>query len=102
MGDSQIHRRMARTEQPKFHRVNAESRLNFDNRGLSGERVSTEESIPVFVSTAVTDPLEYEDSYVNESYFEIEVRPATGFEFEQKVRLRLNWQQEVLQNSRIE
>ena len=27
MGDSQIHRRMARTEQPKFHRVNAESRL---------------------------------------------------------------------------
>ena len=28
MGDSQIHRRMARTEQPKFHRVNAESRLN--------------------------------------------------------------------------
>ena len=82
-------------------RENPRLNLNFDNRGLSGERVSTEESIPVFLSTAATDPLEYEDSYVNESYFEIEVRPGTGLEFEQKVRLRLNWQQEVLQNSRI-
>ena len=31
MGDSQIHRRMARTEQPKFHRVNAESRSGYDH-----------------------------------------------------------------------
>ena len=45
MGDSQIHRRMARTEQPKFHRVNAESRLNIAavfqqiDRGSADERL---------------------------------------------------------------
>ena len=83
-------------------RENPRLNLNFDNRGLSGERVSVEESIPVFLSTAVADPLGYENSYVNESYFEIETRPWTGLELEQKVRLRLNWQQEVLKNGAIE
>ena len=43
-----------------------------------------------------TDPLLYADSYVNETYLEGHWRPRPGFNAVQKLRLRLNWQQERL------
>ncbi len=39
------------------------------------------------------DLLSYRDSYVNESYVEAALRPWSTLHLEQKLRLRLNWQQ---------
>ena len=43
----------------------------------------------------------YEDSYVNETYLEGHFRPRSGLNVVQKLRLRLNWQQEGLLPSSI-
>ena len=39
------------------------------------------------------DLLNYQDSYVNETYLEGRLRPLAGLHLVQKLRLRLNWQQ---------
>ena len=39
------------------------------------------------------DGLFYQDSYVNETYMEGDLRPLSGLELVQKLRLRINWQQ---------
>ena len=47
---------------------------------------------PSFGYSFRDDPLFYQDSYVNETYFETWLRPWAGFDLVQKIRLRLNWQ----------
>ena len=39
------------------------------------------------------DVLLYQDSYVNETYLEGDLRPLSGLQVVQKLRLRINWQQ---------
>ena len=46
-----------------------------------------------FLSQLREDPLEYQDSYVNESNLEIWLQPWSTLNLVQKARLRLNWQQ---------
>ena len=41
----------------------------------------------------VADVLRYEDSYVNESYLDLEVRPWPALSVVQKLRVRFNWQE---------
>ena len=57
-------------------------------------------SLGRFLSTG-EDLLLYEDSYVNETYLEGHFRPRSGLNVVQKLRLRLNWQQEGLLPSGI-
>ena len=51
------------------------------------------EGPPVFFSTAVPDLLFYRDSYVNDSYLDLEVRPWPALRVVQKLRVRFNWQE---------
>ena len=46
-----------------------------------------------FLSRLREDPLEYQDSYVNETNLELWLRPWSTLNLVQKARLRLNWQQ---------
>ena len=46
-----------------------------------------------FLSQLREDPLEYQDSYVNETNLELWLRPWSALNLVQKARLRLNWQQ---------
>ena len=67
--------------------------LIFGYRGF--ERAPTGESgIPIFTIRVASDPLSYQDSYVNETVLEGKLNPRSTLLIEQKVRLRMNWQQE--------
>ena len=69
----------------------------FGFRGLRAtDLASGEIGPPVYTSQFAADPLSYQDSYVNETYLEGRLRPWSTLEVEQKVRLRINWQQEGL------
>ena len=59
---------------------------------LSTRGRSLRRDAPSFGYSFRDDPLFYQDSYVNETYFETWLRPWAGFDLVQKIRLRLNWQ----------
>ncbi len=65
----------------------------FGYRGLERAAAGTI-GIPIFNIGVASDPLSYQDSYVNETVLETKVNPLSKLFIEQKVRLRLNWQQE--------
>ncbi len=48
---------------------------------------------PIFSTTFVADLLEYQDSYVNESYVELEIKPVGDLHLVQRGHARFNWQQ---------
>jgi hypothetical protein len=48
---------------------------------------------PIFGTTFVADLLEYKDSYVSESYMELEVKPIGDLHLVQRGHARFNWQQ---------
>ena len=47
---------------------------------------------PIFFSSIKDDPLEYRDSFVNETYLETHLHPGSTLNVVQKMRLRFNWQ----------
>ena len=48
---------------------------------------------PFYTSEFVADVLRYEDSYVNESYADLDLSPWSTLKLRQKLRARFNWQQ---------
>ncbi len=48
---------------------------------------------PIYSTRFQADPVEYQDSFVNETYLEGRFHPASTLQVVQKARLRLNWQQ---------
>ena len=48
---------------------------------------------PIYSTRFQTDPVEYQDSFVNETYLEGRLQPTSALNAVQKLRLRLNWQQ---------
>ncbi len=48
---------------------------------------------PFYTSEFVADVLHYEDSYVNESYADLNLNPWSTLKLRQKLRARFNWQQ---------
>ncbi len=75
---------------------NADRTRNFSFRGLSRGNVIDafiHDYPPIFSYSFVPDLVFYQDSYVNESYFEARLRPWSTLNVVQKLRLRFNWQQ---------
>ena len=67
-----------------------QTNLVFSFRGLGD---SGEPGVPVFSNLFRQDLLLYQDSYVNETYVEAQVRPWSTLNLVQRARLRFNWQQ---------
>ena len=71
--------------------------LQFSFRGLSDNSSVASAQLfdkpPLFQSLFVPDILQYEDSYVNETYLDLRLNPISTLKVEQKLRARFNWQQ---------
>ena len=72
--------------------------LNFEptGRGLWQHNFSyfaTIDKPPIYSHRLQADPIDYRDSFVNETYLEGRFVPGSGLKVVQKARLRLNWQQ---------
>ena len=48
---------------------------------------------PIFSSRSVRDLTNYQDSYVNETYLDLRLKPIWTLKLDQKLRARFNWQQ---------
>ena len=67
--------------------------LIFGFRGLQNPDDPGGLTVPVFSNQLREDVLHYEDSYVNETHAEAQLRPWSTLNLVQKARLRMNWQQ---------
>ena len=68
--------------------------LYFDHRGYEAVRGSIQQALIFRSANTRTDFLMYQNSFVNETYLEADLRPLPGLELNQRFRLRLNWQRE--------
>ncbi len=71
--------------------------LDFSFRGLSDNSSVASAQLfdkpPLFQSLFVPDILQYQDSYVNETYADLSLSPFSTFKVDQTLRARFNWQQ---------
>ena len=66
--------------------------LYFDYRGLEAVRGAIQQALIFRGASSRTDFLAYQNSVVNETYLEADLRPTPRLELNQTFRLRLNWQ----------
>ena len=67
--------------------------LYFDFRGYEAVRGSIQQALQFPGTNGRTDFLAYQDSRVSETYLETVLRPLPALELNQRIRVRLNWQQ---------
>ena len=70
----------------------AERRGSFSVSGLQTVGTYSADNPPIFRSQFVADLLQYQDSFVNETYFDLRLMPWAGLRLGQKLRARFNWQ----------
>ena len=69
--------------------------LYFDYRGYEAVRGAIQQALIFQGARGQTDFLLYQNSLVNETNLEVDLRPLPDLQLDQRFRVRLNWQQEA-------